>query len=39
MASIEEAKEAGNVKGNLTPGDVADFTLLRSVIAEYKQKK
>lgn len=39
MASIEEAKEAGNVKGNFSVRDVADFSLLRSVIAEYKQKK
>jgi NitT/TauT family transport system substrate-binding protein len=39
MASIEEAKEVGNVRGNFLVRDVADFGLLRSVIAEYKQKK
>jgi NitT/TauT family transport system substrate-binding protein len=39
MASIEEAKEAGNVKRNIAPRDVADFALLRTVVAEYKQKK
>lgn len=38
MASIEEAKEAGNIKGNFTPRDVSDFSLVRSIIAE-KQKK
>ena len=38
MASIEEAKDAGNIKGNFTPRDVSDFSLVRSFIAE-KQKK
>jgi NitT/TauT family transport system substrate-binding protein len=39
MASIEEAKDAGKIKGNFTPGDVSDFSLARSVIAESKLKK
>lgn len=38
MASIEEAKEAGNIKGNFTPRDVSDFSLVRSIVAE-KQKR
>jgi hypothetical protein len=38
MASIEEAKDAGNIKGNFTPRDVSDFSLVRSVVAE-RQKK
>jgi ABC-type nitrate/sulfonate/bicarbonate transport system substrate-binding protein len=38
MASIDEAKEAGNIKGNFTPRDVSDFSLVRSIVAE-KQKK
>jgi ABC-type nitrate/sulfonate/bicarbonate transport system substrate-binding protein len=38
LASIEEAKEAGNIKGNFTPRDVSDFSLVRSIVAE-KQKK
>jgi ABC-type nitrate/sulfonate/bicarbonate transport system substrate-binding protein len=39
MASIEEAKQAGKIKGNFFPRDVSDFSLVRSVIAESKQKK
>jgi ABC-type nitrate/sulfonate/bicarbonate transport system substrate-binding protein len=39
MASIEEAKDAGKIKGNFTPSDVSDFSLVRSVVAESKQKK
>ena len=39
IASIEEAKDAGKIKGNFTPKDVTDFSLLRSVLAEAKQKK
>ncbi|MGH7827281.1 MAG: ABC transporter substrate-binding protein [Candidatus Binatia bacterium] len=39
MASIEEAKDAGKIKGNFTPRDVSDFSLVRSVVAESKQKK
>lgn len=38
MASIEEAKDTGNIKGNFTPRDVSDFSLVRSIVAE-KQKK
>jgi ABC-type nitrate/sulfonate/bicarbonate transport system substrate-binding protein len=38
MASIEEAKDAGNIKGNFTPRDVSDFSLVRSIVAE-RQKK
>ena len=38
MASIDEAKEAGNIKGNFTPRDVSDFSLVRSIVAE-RQKK
>ena len=39
MASIEEAKDAGKIKGNFTPPDVSDFSLVRAVAAESKQKK
>ena len=39
MASIEEAKDAGNLKGNFTPRDVSDFSLVRAIVAESKQKK
>jgi ABC-type nitrate/sulfonate/bicarbonate transport system substrate-binding protein len=39
MASIEEAKEQGKTKGQFEPKDVSDFSILRSVIAEYKQKR
>jgi NitT/TauT family transport system substrate-binding protein len=39
MASIEEAKDAGKIKGNFTPRDVSDFSLVRAVVAESKQKK
>jgi hypothetical protein len=39
MASIEEAKDAGKIKGNFTPKDVSDFSLVRTIIAESKQKK
>src|SRR5918992_4292898 len=39
MASIEEAKDAGKIKGNFTPKDVSDFSLVRAVVAESKQKK
>ena len=38
-ASIEEAKDAGKIKGNFTPKDVTDFSPLRSILAEAKQKK
>ena len=38
-ASIEEAKDAGKIKGNYTPRDVSDFSLVRAVVAESKQKK
>ncbi len=38
-ASIEEAKDAGKIKGNFTPRDVSDFSLVRAVVAESKQKK
>ena len=38
-ASIEEAKDTGKIKGNFSPRDVSDFSLVRSVIAESKQKK
>ena len=39
IASIEEAKDAGKIKGNFVPRDVSDFTLVRAVVAESKQKK
>lgn len=39
IASIEEAKDAGKIRGNFTPKDVADFSPLRSILAEAKQKK
>ena len=39
MASIEEAKDAGKIKGNFTPSDVSDFSIVRSVVAESKPKK
>jgi NitT/TauT family transport system substrate-binding protein len=39
MASIEEAKDAGKIKGNFTPRDVSDFSLVRAVVGESKQKK
>ena len=39
MASIEEAKDAGKIKGNFTPRDVSDFSLLRSILPASKQKK
>jgi NitT/TauT family transport system substrate-binding protein len=39
MASIEEAKDAGKIKGSFTPRDVSDFSLVRAVAAESKQKK
>jgi hypothetical protein len=39
MASIEEAKDAGKIKGNFTPRDVSDFSLVRAVEAEQKQRK
>jgi NitT/TauT family transport system substrate-binding protein len=39
VASIEEAKDAGKIKGNFTPRDVSDFSLVKSVVAESKQKK
>ena len=39
MASIEEAKDAGNIKGNFAPREVSDFSLVRSIVAESKQKK
>jgi NitT/TauT family transport system substrate-binding protein len=39
MASIEEAKDAGKIKGNFTPRDVSDFSLVRAVVAESNQKK
>jgi ABC-type nitrate/sulfonate/bicarbonate transport system substrate-binding protein len=39
MASIEEAKEQGKTKGQFEPKDVSDFSLLRTVIGEYKQKR
>jgi ABC-type nitrate/sulfonate/bicarbonate transport system substrate-binding protein len=39
MASIEEAKDTGKIKGNFTARDVSDFSLVRSMIAESKQKK
>jgi ABC-type nitrate/sulfonate/bicarbonate transport system substrate-binding protein len=38
-ASIEEAKATGKIKGNFSPKDVSDFSLVRSVIAEAKQKR
>ena len=37
--SIEEAKDAGKIRGNFTPKDVADFSPLRSILAEARQKK
>jgi hypothetical protein len=39
MASIEEAKAAGKITGEFSPGDVSDFSLLRAVIKEYEPKK
>lgn len=39
MASIEEAKDAGKIKGNFTPKDVSDFSLVRSIVAESKKKR
>jgi NitT/TauT family transport system substrate-binding protein len=39
MASIEEAKATGKIKGNFSPKDVSDFSLVKSVIAEAKQKR
>jgi ABC-type nitrate/sulfonate/bicarbonate transport system substrate-binding protein len=38
-ASIEEAKDAGKIKGNFTPRDVSDFSVVRSIISESKQRK
>jgi NitT/TauT family transport system substrate-binding protein len=38
-ASIEEAKDAGKIKGNFTPRDVSDFSLVKAVVAESNQKK
>lgn len=38
-ASIEEAKETGKLKGNFSPRDVSDFSLVRAVLAESAQKK
>jgi NitT/TauT family transport system substrate-binding protein len=38
-ASIEEAKVAGKLSGNFSPGDVSDFSLLRAVIKEYEPKR
>jgi NitT/TauT family transport system substrate-binding protein len=39
VASIEEAKDAGKIKGTFTPRDVSDFSFVRSLLAESKQKK
>ena len=39
IASIEEAKDAGKIRGNFTPKDVTDFSPLRSILAEAKQTK
>mgnify|MGYP002813400145 CR=1 FL=1 len=39
VASIEEAKDAGKIKGNFSPRDVSDFSMLRAVIADAKAKK
>jgi ABC-type nitrate/sulfonate/bicarbonate transport systems, periplasmic components len=39
LASIEEAKDAGKIKGNFAPRDVSDFSLVRAVVAESKQRK
>jgi ABC-type nitrate/sulfonate/bicarbonate transport system substrate-binding protein len=39
MASIEEAKVAGKISGDFSPGDVSDFSLLRAVIKEYEPKR
>ncbi len=39
MASIEEAKAAGKMSGDFSPGDVSDFSLLRAVIKEYEPKR
>jgi NitT/TauT family transport system substrate-binding protein len=39
VASIEEAKDAGKIKGTFTPRDVSDFSFVRSILAESKQKK
>jgi NitT/TauT family transport system substrate-binding protein len=38
-ASIEEAKAAGKIKGNFSPKDVSDFSLVKAVIAEAKQRR
>jgi ABC-type nitrate/sulfonate/bicarbonate transport system substrate-binding protein len=38
IASIEEAKDAGKIRGNFTPKDVTDFSPLRSIL-EARQKK
>ena len=39
VASIEEAKDTGKIKGNFTPRDVSDFSLVRAILTESKQKK
>lgn len=39
LASIQEAKEAGNLAGNFSPRDVSDFSLLKEVIKEHEQKR
>jgi ABC-type nitrate/sulfonate/bicarbonate transport system substrate-binding protein len=39
IASIDEAKAAGKLGGNIAPADVSDFSLVRSVIKEYEAKK
>ena len=39
VASIEEAKDAGKIKGNFSPRDVSDFSMLRAVIADAKAKR
>jgi ABC-type nitrate/sulfonate/bicarbonate transport system substrate-binding protein len=38
-ASIEEAKETAKLKGNFSPRDVSDFSLVRAVLAESDQKR
>ncbi len=39
LASIEEAKSAGKMSGDFSPGDVSDFSPLRAVIKEYEPKR
>lgn len=39
MAAIEIAKEGGQVAKAFSPGDVADFSLMKAVIKDYEKKR